>query len=415
MNGGELLRMADAIHRDKGIDKEVIFQGIESALNSVLKKRLNAGPQYFISIDRQTGNFIMPEDFEYDIHELGRIAAQSAKQIITQKIREAEKSAILNSFESRRNDILTGTVMRIERGSIIVNIGKLEAILPKSEQVSGESFKLNSIVKAMVLEAKKKNGKIKIILSRSHINFVKRLFELEVPEITDSIVVIKSIAREPGFRTKIAVESTNQKVDAVGACVGVRGTRIKHISDELFGERIDIIPWSDDIVEFVKYALRPAEIRSITLDEETQKAVVIVSKDQLPLAIGRGGQNVRLASKLTQWDIDVVCPEQPEEEEKATEEQTTEEQTADEPAAEEQAEASAPAEVSPSSGEAPETTVADTDKQVSLEPEDPETASDSQPGGTDNIDIPDDKETHSSGNDMDTNTGGEEINENKTV
>jgi N utilization substance protein A len=304
---GELLRLIDSISRDKAIDKEIIFQGIEQALATAAKKRIGEEDAPTVQIDRESGRIrAFRNGVEIDPTILGRIAAQAAKQVIIQKIREAERDVVYTDFEARKGDIVHGNVLRLEGPHIVVSVGKVEAILLRGDQVPGETFRIGDRVRAFVYDVEKKGQKIRVCLTRSSSEFVRRLFELEVPEITDKTVVIRQIAREPGYRTKVAVDSVNERVDAVGACVGVRGSRIKTIVDELNGEKVDIIRWSDDPEAMVKNALKPAEIAHTELDREARHAQVYVMKDKLSLAIGKGGQNVRLASKMTGWEIDIV-------------------------------------------------------------------------------------------------------------
>ncbi len=311
---GELLRLIDSIHRDKGIDKEIIFEGLETAFASAVRKHYELLDVPEIKIDRKTGKLITGEGVApIDPSILGRIAAQTAKQVIIQKIKEAEGDVIFIKMETKINDILAGSVLRFERGNIIITIGKTEAFLPKSEQIPGETYRIGERIKALVVNVKKQGSKVKILLSRTHPDFVRRLFELEIPEIVDKTVEIKMIVREGGGRTKIAVASNNQKVDATGACVGVRGVRIRNIVDELGGERVDIIEWDDDLATLIKNAMKPAEVDAVELDESTKKAKVFVPGNQLALAIGKKGQNIRLVSKMAQWDIDVVSSEEDEE------------------------------------------------------------------------------------------------------
>ncbi len=310
---GELLRIVDSIHRDKDIDKEIILQGIESALRKAAKKKydIQDDEEIEIRIDRETGNIIArSEDREIDPIELGRIAAQAAKQVIIQKIKEAEQDVIYQDFEDRKGELVHGHVVRVEGRNIVLNISKAEAVLPKKEQVPEERWKVGDRLRAVILDVKKAGQKVKIILSRSHPELVKRLFEIEVPEISDGIIVLRSLVREAGYRTKVAVTSSDPKVDPVGACVGVRGSRIKSIIDELNGEKIDIIRWSDNPETLIANALKPAKVESIVLDEAMAKATVIVAEDQLSLAIGKKGQNVRLASRLANWEIDILTAEE---------------------------------------------------------------------------------------------------------
>lgn len=308
---GELIRIIDSIHRDKDISLDILFGALEDAMASALRKRMNTVEEISVSIDRETGEIAVEGTEEHiEPGSLGRIAAQTAKQVIIQKIREAERDVILRDYEARVGDIVNGTVQRSEGGHIIINLGKTEGILPRREQVREETYRVGDRVRCYVLDVKKAGSGVRIILSRSHPDLIKKLFELEVPEITERIIEIKVLAREPGYRTKIAVSSVDSKVDAVGACVGVRGTRIKNIVAELGGERIDIVRWSDQDDILIANALNPAEIEAISLNPRAKLARVIVAEDQLSRAIGALGQNVRLASKLTGWDIDVMSQQE---------------------------------------------------------------------------------------------------------
>jgi len=312
MQGKEMLRLVDTLHRSKDIDKEVIFQAIESALQSAARKHFGTTEDIEVQIDRSTGEVVAVWDGQHIAPEtLGRIAAQTAKQVIIQKIREAESETIYNEYIEKVGTLVTGSVQRFEGGSLIVNIERAEAILPRSEQIPGEHYQPGERIRAILLEVRKVNNLVKVILSRSHPDFIRRLFELEVPEVAEGIVQIRKIAREAGLRTKIAVESLDPRVDCIGACVGVRGTRIKSIIDEVKGEKIDIIPWTDTPETLIAESLRPAEVLQITLEEgqDTRRAVVVVPEEQLSLAIGWKGQNVRLAVKMTGWDIDIEPPE----------------------------------------------------------------------------------------------------------
>ncbi len=308
---GELLRIVDAIHRDKDIDKEVIFTGLEQALLSAARKRFGQEEDLIITIDRDSGAIrATAEGREVDPNELGRIAAQTAKQVIIQKIREAERDVIFTDYETRRKDILHGTVTRVEGPNVIINLGKAEGILPKKEQIPDEPYNVGDRLRLFVVDVKKIGQKVKIIVSRSHPELIRRLFEIEVPEIADGIIEIRNLVREAGYRTKIAVTSQDPKVDSVGACVGVRGARIKSIIDELGGEKIDIIRWNDAPDTLISNALKPAQVRRIDLDDMNERATVIVDEDQLSLAIGKRGQNVRLASRLAKWEIDIMTEEE---------------------------------------------------------------------------------------------------------
>lgn len=308
---GELLRLVDSIHRDKKIDQAALFEGIEMALTSALHKHLGRKKSLQVKINRKTGQIdIRDETGPIDLSVAGRIAAQTAKQVIIQKIKEAESDAIYANLESKIHDIISGTVLRFERGLIIVNVAKSEAIIPRTEQAPGEAYRIGERIRSLLLSVKKEGARVRITLSRTHPDFVRKLFELEVPEIADKTVSIKNIVREAGFRTKIAVASNNPKVDPVGACVGVRGNRIKNIVEELNGERLDIIKWDDDDALLIKNAMKPATVQAIEMDTENKKARIFVMPDQLALSIGKKGQNIRLASKLTNWIIDVVSTEE---------------------------------------------------------------------------------------------------------
>ena len=306
---GEILRLVDSVHRDKDIEKEIIFQGIEAALLSAVKKKLGESETLNVVIDRVTGDAkAVDQEKEISIEnlDLGRIAAMTGKQVLFQKIREAERDKIFAEYEEKVGKLVTGLVQRIEGPNIIVNLGKVEGILPRGEQAPGEKFRVGERIKLLVKDLKKNTNRVKITLSRASPLLVKALFELEVPEIAEKVIEIKDIVREPGYRTKIAVTTYDHNVDCVGACVGVRGSRIKNIVDELFGEKIDIVRWNESIEVFIMNALKPAEITSMDLDANLKKAVVYVKPDQQSLAIGKRGQNVRLASKLSRWDLDIV-------------------------------------------------------------------------------------------------------------
>lgn len=312
MNGPEILRIVDALHRDKNIPKEVIFEGIESALMLAASKHFNDAEDISIHIDRSTGLIDARKgDVAINPEIFGRIAAQSAKQVMIQKIREAECSIVYDDYINRTGELVVGTIQRIEKGSAVVSIGnRTEAFLPRSEMIPGESPHVGQRIKAIILDIHKIGNRVRIVLSRTHRDFVRRLFEQEIPEIADRTITIRSIVREPGYRTKIAASSIDQKVDAVGACVGVRGSRIKNIIDELGGERIDIVRWNESLQVLVPNALQPAVIEELMLHPRLGRVIVLVKEDQLSLAIGRRGQNVRLASKLVGWDIEVMTAEE---------------------------------------------------------------------------------------------------------
>lgn len=308
---GDLLRIVEAMHREKDIDREVIFQGIEAAVASATKKHYGKDVDIKVVIDRQTGSLTAYEDgHPIEPEELGRIAAQSAKQMMIQKIREAESDVILEEYESRKGTIITGQVLRYEGGSMIVNLGKTEGVLSRKDLIPGDSYRPGDTIRALIIDVQKVGAKVRIILSRTDVDFIIRLFEIEVPEIPDQLVVIRAIARNPGYRTKLAIESTDPRIDCVGACVGVRGGRIKNIVSELNGEKIDIIQWDEQPAAMIVNALKPAEISGLEIDEDAKAARVIVTRDQLSLAIGKRGQNVRLASKLTGWQLDIITDEE---------------------------------------------------------------------------------------------------------
>jgi transcription termination/antitermination protein NusA len=308
MNPSEVLRIVDAIHRDKNINKEIVFEGIEAALISAAKKHYGEEEEIVITIDREDGGItgthngvpLSPEQMSE------RIGAQTAKQVMIQKIREAERDALFDEYMEQKEQLVTGIVQRYDGGTATVALANVEAILPKSEQIPGESHHNDERVRATVCDVRKTGSRVKIVLSRTRPSLVERLFEQEIPEIGDGVIEVKARAREPGYRTKIAVSSTDQRVDCVGACVGVRGNRIKNIVDELSGERIDIVRWSDDMQVFIPNSLQPAEVEEVILCKMLGRAIVLVREDQLSLAIGRRGQNVRLASKLCGWDIEIM-------------------------------------------------------------------------------------------------------------
>ena len=304
----EFLAVLDSIEREKGISRRVLLESVEAALMSAAKKVLHDKEKdVAVKIDPLTGKIgIFSDGKEIISKEFGRIAAQTAKQVIFQKIREAERDVVFNEFYGKMDSIGSGTVYRFEKGALLVDLGKTEGMLPKREMSPRDSYHQGDTIHAYILEVNKTAKGPQVILSRTHPGFVRALFELEVPEVAEGTVEIKSVAREAGDRTKIAVWSRNEKVDCVGACVGIRGARVKGVVKELQGEKIDIVRWSENIEEFVQAALSPAEIASVKiLDGEERKVEVIVADDQLSLAIGKNGQNVRLASKLCGWSIDI--------------------------------------------------------------------------------------------------------------
>jgi N utilization substance protein A len=306
MNGSELIRFVDAIHRDKAIDPELIFQSLEQAFSQAAKKALNLEEAPTVRIDRASGEISSDTGVPIDASHLGRIAYQQARQVLVQKLREAESDTVYNEYAHKKGDIVTAIVVRYDGPHLLCRIGeRAEATMLKTDQVPGENYRINGRVRAYVSEVEKRGTRIRIFISRAHEDFVRRLFELEVPEIADGTVVIKKIAREPGYRTKLTVASTNDRVDCLGACVGVRGSRIRNVVDELNGENVDIVRWSDVPKDLVRHALKPAEVVDVILNDAARRATVYVIKDELSQAIGKGGRNVRLASKLSGWEIDI--------------------------------------------------------------------------------------------------------------
>ncbi|MFP4356339.1 MAG: transcription termination factor NusA [Phycisphaerae bacterium] len=307
----ELLRIVDGIARDKNIDKETVFDDLEAAMYTAIRKANSETEDIVVRIDRQSGQITATVDgTPMSVRQLGRIAAQTAKQVMIQRIREAERGSIYEEYLERRGEILTGRVSRWEGSSLIVELGRTEAILPRSEQIPGDSHRPDERIRAMILEVRENPSMVKIVLSRSHPDFIRALFDLEVPEVAEGIIEVKALAREAGYRTKVAVTSLDPKVDAVGACVGMRGSRIRNIVDELGGEKIDIVRWNESSKILIANALKPAEVTEIALCFELGRATVVVTDDQLSLAIGKRGQNVRLAARLTGWDIDILTPKE---------------------------------------------------------------------------------------------------------
>ena len=309
--GKEVIKLVDAMTEEKRIPREVIFGGIEAAIQLAALRHFAVEEGVMVRIDRSTGEISARfGDSEIEPETLGRIAAQSAKQVMIQKIREAESDTVFNEYAAKKGDMIVGTVTRVDAGTAIVSLGKAEALLPRSEQIPGETHHVNERVKAVVFEVRKTGHRVKIVLSRAHPDFVKSLFEEEIPEINDRTIDIRAVAREAGYRSKLAVSSIDMKVDCVGACVGVRGSRIKNIIEELNGERIDIVRWNDSLQVFIPNALQPAAISDVFTYPRLGRAIVLVEDDQLSLAIGRRGQNVRLASKLVGLDLEIMTHEE---------------------------------------------------------------------------------------------------------
>ncbi len=335
----ELIAVIDEIGRQKGIDKTKVIGAIEAALQTAAKKRFGQAENIQVEIDSKTGEISvvskkiivesvsnpkaeisLKEARAYDseaeigdeigslieMDELGRIAAQTAKQVIFQKVREAEWEAVQKEYSTRQGDLVNGIILGMERRNYLVDLGKTEAILPIQEQIPRETYRRGDRVKAMLLEVRRTPKDVQVILTRSHPQFVSKLFELEVPEVMGKIVEIKAVVREPGDRTKIAVTSREKAVDPVGACVGIKGSRVQAVVRELRGEKIDIITWTSDPRVFIAEALNPATIEKVGVDEEKKSALVVVADSQLSLAIGKNGQNVRLAARLTGWKIDII-------------------------------------------------------------------------------------------------------------
>ncbi len=333
----DILQQLNQIAQERDLPLEGLTQDLEEALAVAYKKFVNATGDVTVRLDAKKGLFAVIEkevvgevlepslqigvvearkrrpdveigdfiDVEIDPNRFGRIAAQTFKQVLTQKLREAEHRNIHDTFSERIGEVVSGQVTRREEMVVLIQVNRVEAELPKREQVPTENYRPNDRMRVYVLRVDDSYRGLKVIVSRTHPNLLRKLFEIEVPEIADGIVVIKSVAREPGQRSKVAVISTDERIDAVGACVGQRGTRVQAIVDELFDEKIDIVPFSEDSQTFIVNALSPAKVNSIKLDQETKSAYVVVPDSQLSLAIGKGGQNVRLAARLTDWKIDI--------------------------------------------------------------------------------------------------------------
>jgi transcription termination/antitermination protein NusA len=341
----ELLMLVDALAREKNVEKDIVFAALELALASATKKRFKEDVDVRVEIDRETGEYKSFRRWQIvvdDEHELppqqialtdaieqkldkqvgdyveeplepvefGRIGAQTAKQVILQKIRDAEREQILNDFLQREEFIVTGAIKRMERGNAIIESGRIEAALPKDQMIPKENLRIGDRVRAFLLKVDRNNRGPQLILSRTVPEFLIKLFELEVPEIEEGLLEIKAAARDPGSRAKIAVKSNDQRIDPIGTCVGMRGSRVQAVTAELAGERVDIILWSPDPAQFVINALAPAEVSKITVDEESHSMDVVVDEENLAQAIGRNGQNVRLASELTQWELNIMTEEE---------------------------------------------------------------------------------------------------------
>ncbi|MCW2314530.1 NusA antitermination factor [Rhodoblastus acidophilus] len=335
----ELLQIADAVARDKSIDRGIVLASMEEAMAKAARSRYGQETEIRVEIDPRTGEtrfsrlMLVVDQVENDATQIslasarkrnpaaevgdwiseqlppldfGRIAAQSAKQVIVQKVREAERDRQYDEFKDRIGEIINGAVKRVEYGNVIVDLGRAEAIIRRDEMIPREMFRPGDRVRAYVYDVRREQRGPQIFLSRTHPQFMAKLFTQEVPEIYDGVIEVKSVARDPGSRAKIAVTSRDSSIDPVGACVGMRGSRVQAVVNELQGEKIDIIPWSIDAATFIVNALQPAEVVKVVLDEDSARIEVVVPDDQLSLAIGRRGQNVRLASQLTGWDIDIL-------------------------------------------------------------------------------------------------------------
>lgn len=342
----EFISALNALVKEKGIDKSVLIDAIENALVSAYKKNYNVSQDVRVEVDSEDGSFKVfvkkevveevydnrqeisltearkiniayePEDvveIEVDPGKFGRIAAQTAKQVVVHKLREAERGVVFDRFIEREGEIMNAVIHRVDKGSILLELENAEGVMPASESVPSERYNVNDHIKVYVMEVRKTTKGPQIVVSRTHPGLLKRLFEIEVPEIAQNIVQIKSVAREAGSRTKIAVYSEDENVDPVGSCVGQKGARIDRVVSEIGNEKIDVIPWSSDPVEFIANSLRPAKVLMVQINEDEKAAKVIVPDYQLSLAIGREGQNVRLAAKLTGWKIDIKSQTQIEE------------------------------------------------------------------------------------------------------
>ena len=337
----EILLLVDVLAREKNVDKEIVFGALELALASASKKKFSEDVEIRAAVDRETGEFtffrrwlVVPDveietpSREYKLHEAveekadskvgdyieeplhgfdpGRIGAQTAKQVIVQRIRDAEREQILNDFLAREEHLVTGTIKRMERGNAIIESGRLEALLPRDQMIPKENLRVGDRVRALVWKVERAMRGPQLILSRTAPDFIIRLFELEVPELEDGLMEIKAAARDPGLRAKIAVLSHDKRIDPIGTCVGMRGSRVQAVTGELAQERVDIVLWNEDPAQFVINALAPAEVSKITVDEEKHSMDIVVDEENLAQAIGRGGQNVRLASELTGWEINIM-------------------------------------------------------------------------------------------------------------
>ncbi len=314
MNPQDILRYVDSLHREKNIDTELVFVAIEAALQTAAKRQYGEEADITVQLDRENGKIhAVLEGEPLGDDQIGRIGAQTAKQVIIQKVKEAERDSLMAEYRDQIGEIVAGIIGRVDGGVATVNLGNVEAILPRSEQIPGETLHANERVRAVVFEVRATGNRVRVVLSRTRPQLVQRLFEQEIPELTDGVISVNSISREPGYRSKVAVSSVDTQVDPIAVCVGYRGSRIKAVREELAGEHIDVVRYSDDPEVLIPNALQPAEVEQVLLCDLIGRAIVLVQEDQLSLAIGRRGQNVRLASKLCGWDIEIMTSSELEE------------------------------------------------------------------------------------------------------
>ena len=315
MNTAEMMRILDSIARDRNVEKSLLISDLETAMVSACRKFFGTldADEFQCTVDPLTGEIQLyryNEPMDMDPGDFGRIAAQTFKQVMIQRFRDDERQSLMEEYSTRVGTLVTGVAQRYDRGALVVQVDRAETVMLRSEQIPGEQFMPGDRVRAMILDVKDMGAQVKIYLSRGHPDFIRRLFEVEVPEVMERTIEIKAMSREPGYRTKMAVSSIDSKIDAVGACVGIRGSRIKTIVEELNGEKIDIVRWNESSQILIANALKPAEVNEISLCFELGRATVVVRDDQLSLAIGKRGQNVRLAARLTGWDVDILTPEE---------------------------------------------------------------------------------------------------------
>ena len=413
----EWLEALRQIEREKGIDPETIIQALEAALLSAYKKNYSTTEEARVEVNRESGSIhvyshVLDEETgetkeaEVTPSNFGRIAAQTAKQVILQRIREAERDLMFDEYHEKVGDIVTGIVQQSDQRYTLVDLGKVEALLPNSEQMHNERYKHGMRIKVYIVEVRKTSKGPQILVSRTHPGLLKRLFELEVPEIAEGYVEIKAVAREPGHRSKIAVISNDRNIDPVGACVGARGSRVRMVVNELKGEKVDIIPWSEDIEEFVSNALSPSKVKEVIMYPDEELSEVIVPDSQLSLAIGKEGQNARLAAKLTGWRIDIKSETQAREEREGYSYDAEEEEEAEEEEVEEEA-------VAESEIEAEE---AETEEEEEAEEEEEEEAVDeseieAEEAEPEEEEVEEEEEEEEEGSEEDTEEGPEESEE----